>query len=71
MDSLYSCTAAPPGSCRDGDIRVEDGTVGTVDSVSGNIQVCYTGLWGIVCATVWNAANGVVACRELGYAELG
>nr|CAB38028.1 scavenger receptor tyrosine kinase [Geodia cydonium] len=61
---------APPGSCRDGDIRVEDGTVGTVDSVSGNIEVCYTGLWGTVCATVWDETNGLVACRQLGYAEL-
>ena len=30
-----------PGSCSDGDIRLEGGSVGT----SGNIQVCCMGLW--------------------------
>ena len=64
-------TSAPPGSCRDGDIRVQGGTVGTVDSVSGNIEVCYTGLWGTVCASDWTNENAQVACRQLGYAEVG
>ncbi|CAI8006506.1 Deleted in malignant brain tumors 1 protein, partial [Geodia barretti] len=63
-------TSAPPGSCRDGDIRVQGGTVGTVDSVSGNIEVCYTGLWGTVCASDWTNENAQVACRQLGYAEV-
>ena len=63
---------APPGSCSDGDIRLEGGTVGEI-STSGNIQVCYTGLWGTVCGTDedWDEADATVACRQLEYAELG
>jgi hypothetical protein len=71
-DDVGVICQAPPGSCRDGDIRVQGGTVGTVDSVSGNIEVCYTGLWGTVCAATgdWTDENALVACRQLGYAEV-
>ena len=53
---------APPGSCSDGDIRLEGGSVGT----SGNIQVCYTGLWGTVCDTDedWGQAECAVSGRQ-------
>ena len=63
---------APPGSCSDGDIRLEGGTVGEI-STSGNIQVCYTGQWGTVCDTDedWDEVDATVACRQLEYAELG
>ncbi|CAI7994213.1 Scavenger receptor cysteine-rich domain superfamily protein [Geodia barretti] len=71
-DDVGVICEGPPGSCRDGDIRVQGGTVGTVDSVSGNIEVCYTGLWGTVCAATgdWTNENAQVACRQLGYAEV-
>ena len=51
---------APPGSCSD--IRLEGGSVGT----SGNIQVCYTGLWGTVCDTNedWDEAECAVSGRQ-------
>ena len=57
---------APPGSCNDGDIRLEGGT-------SDNFQVCYTDLWGTVCGTDedWDEADATVACRQLEYAGLG
>ena len=63
---------APPGSCSDGEIRLEGGTVGEI-STSGNIQVCYTGQWGTVCGTDedWDEADATVACRQLEYVELG
>ena len=53
---------APPGSCSDGDIRLEGGSVGT----SGNIQVCYTGLWGTVCDTDedWGQAECAVSGHQ-------
>ena len=51
-----------PGSCSDGDIRLEGGSVGT----SGNIQVCYTGLWGTVCDTDedWGQAECAVSGHQ-------
>ena len=57
---------APPESCNDGEIRLEGG-------LSGNIQMCYTGLWGTVCVTGedWDKADATVACRQLEYAGLG
>ena len=58
---------APPGSCSDRDIRLEGGSVGT----SGNIQVCYTGLWGTVCDTNedWGEAECAVPGRQRKLAE--
>ena len=61
---------APPGNCSDGEIRLEGGTVGEI-STSGNIQVCYTGLWGTVCDTNedWDEAECAVSGHEMKLAE--
>ena len=52
---------------------MEGGSVGTIELVSGIIEVCYTGFWGTVCGRDedWDVLDAMVACRQLGYAELG
>ena len=60
---------APPGSCSDGDIRLAKNSSVNDFSANGTIEVCYTGVWGAVCAEYghWDEADGTVACRQLGY----
>ena len=61
---MYS---ARPGSCIDGAIRLRNGTEGSI-SVSGFVQVCFTGLWGTVCSDeCWDEVAASVACKQLGY----
>ena len=62
-------TIAPPGSCSDGDIRLAKNSSINDFSANGTIEVCYTGVWGAVCAEYghWDVADGTVACRQLGY----
>ena len=67
---MVPCRSAPPGGCRDEDIRLEGGSEDE-EFGTGIINVCYTGLWGTVCGKDWDEMDGVVACRQLGYAELG
>ena len=64
-------TIAPPGSCSDGDIRLAKNSSVNDFSANGTIEVCYTGVWGAVCACGhWDEADNTVACRQLGYDNL-
>ena len=59
--------SAPAGGCSDTDVRVQGGP----DDSSGLVQVCFTGIWGGVCDIEWDEVDALVACRQLGYSELG
>jgi len=37
---------------------------------SGILQIYQNGMWGTVCSNDFNAAEGHVACRQLGYSVL-
>ncbi len=53
--------------CSDGDIRLE----GSSRSLQGRVEVCYDGVWGTVCNSLWNKADATVVCRQLGYSSSG
>ena len=48
----------------EGDIQLVDGPT----SYEGHLQVFYNGQWGYVCDDSWGDAEGIVVCRQLGYA---
>ena len=56
-----------PVNCTTGDIRL----VGGVLENEGRLEVCINQVWGTVCRYSWSSVDSRVACRQLGYHELG
>ena len=54
-------------SCETGDIRLVGGT----KDYEGRLEVCINQVWGTVCSRSWDSTDTKVACRQLGYQELG
>lgn len=50
-----------------GSIRLVDGP----DAYGGRVEVCMGGVWGTVCQGFWSLEDATVACRQLGYSEIG
>ena len=57
--------------CRDGDIRLVNMNGG--HQYEGRVEVCLNDQWGTVCDDYWksNPNNARVACRQLGFSDIG
>ena len=55
------------GICRNGDIRLVDGTTRN----EGRVEICWNNTWGTVCDDRWSRADAIVACRQLGFSTDG
>ena len=53
--------------CSHGDIKL----AGSNAIMEGRVEVCLNGLWGTVCDDLWTQVDANVACRQLGYSNLG
>ena len=49
--------------CRDGDVRL----IGGSSEREGQVEMCYNGVWGTVCADGWNDIAANIVCNQLGY----
>ena len=47
--------------CDDGDIRLADG-----NATAGRVEVCLSGVWGVVCDNHWDVRDARVTCKKLG-----
>ena len=53
--------------CMDGEVRL----VGGKSEREGRVEMCYNGVWGVVCANNgWDEIAANVVCDQLGYNEL-
>ena len=64
---LYIANTTQPVNCKTGNIRLVEGTKG----YEGRLEVCINQVWGTVCSLSWDSTEIKVACRQLGYQELG
>ena len=65
-DSFPICRCCT--GCTHGNIRL----VGTgTSSTRGRVEVCVNNRWGTVCDDSWSTFDARVACRQLGYSDIG
>ena len=50
--------------CRNGDIRLMNGTEPSVRE--GRVEICYNNTYGTVCDDRWDTLDAGVVCRQLG-----
>ena len=53
--------------CSDGEVRL----VGEDSEREGQVEMCYNGVCGTVCADGWNEIAANIVCRQLGYENPG
>ena len=62
-------TPTPAQSCRDGQLRLGDDSVGSAGAFyhQGRVEVCINNTYGAICDVGWDQLDAQVACRDLGY----
>ena len=62
----YKCYCLP-AQCRQGEIRLVNGT----NNREGRVEVCIDGRWGTVCRRGWEQEDTNFVCTELGFPSEG
>ena len=61
------------GTCIEGDVRLSSlmGYDRLPEFVSGEVQVCLSGVFSSVCDVSWGNQDASVVCRQLGFSPYG
>ena len=59
----YLCVG---GECVENSLRLSGGTT----PYEGRVEVCLSGVWGVVCDDGWSSSDARVVCRQLGFWSL-
>ena len=57
----------PIARCVQGAIRL----IGGANNMTGRVEICNRNTWGTVCHDLWGTSDAKVACRQLGFSDVG
>ena len=67
MDYHYDTDVGTSSMCGDGEVQL----IGGDSEMEGQVEMCYSGAWGAVCADGWNETAANIVCTQLGYENHG
>ena len=64
---MHLIFAVSEAVCKTGEVQL----LGGATSNEGRVQVCYGGIWGSICGTLWDSKGAAVVCQQLGFSGQG
>lgn len=53
--------------CKDGELRLMNGSSPSIDRSKGRVEICYKNIYGTICDDFWDTPDAEVVCKVLGF----